>query len=559
MTRLLLLLALFTAPLMAGTAGEDYQALLDDFKSKRYMDALDKVEAFVEDHPDYKYTGSAYYIGGNAGKNAREYERSETLYRAMLKLHPENRHIGKARNDLVIVLDAARKLDECIEQCNTNLEAEPDSNHADHWRYLIGRAHFRMWRFKESETVLKKFQSEHPDSEQFNWAQFYLDRINPEIETDENGVVKGYDGKYVKDVRFQKALKNLPGYVNEAWKTLKQTLGVDLKGAQVIFDFKDKNWSRTTNRAVTETISVDYKPYTKMTFYTEHVALSDADFKSRVIHELKHAAFRDVMGVSYLDLPKWVREGLAVYGAQQFDDRLPAIVGGAIFSGRDGRASLDGIDDPNHNVEDYLEDCAAFMWLEEQKQGGVHEYCKRLLKGEDCIAVFAEIGGMEIRQALDAAAEYAVKLVEERFGDAEESYLKIREDEFTARKEKTHIGWFNDTGIERYETWLSENPDHPLAPNCRYRLGKALILVERYDDGRARMNDVTTLDQIRSSICDDAQYWICLSYQREGKPEQADQAFGVLLRDYSWSRHANQLKDSKLPAGPVTEPVNEEE
>lgn len=557
MTRWLLILSLFATPLIAG-ADEDYRALLGDFNAKRYVGALAKAETFLRDHPDHKHAGAAHYIGGNAALNSGEYARAETFYRALLKDFPANRHIPKARDELVVVLDNARKLDDCIAQCNENLEAEPDSSRADHWQYMIGRAHFRMWRFRQAEEALARFQEEHPDSNYFNWARFYLDRINPELEVNESGVIAGYDGKFVKDVRFQTAVANLPKYVAEARRVLKATLGVDFQGAQAVFEFKDKNWSRTTTRATTETISVGYQPYTKMTFYTEHIVVSEADFRSRVIHELKHAAFRDLMGVGYLDLPGWVKEGLAVYGARQFDDRLPAIVGSAVFSGRDPRELLDGVDDNDRDVNDYLEDCAAFMWLEEQEPGGVHEYCARLLKGGDALELFADISGLEIREALDAAGRYAAELVNRRMGEAEQAFLDIRDAEFAARKRNGHVGWYRHEGIAGYDAWLKNNPDHPLAANARYRLGKALILVGRHEEGRARMAEILELDQLRSSICDDAQYWIALSFQREGKHEQAEDAFGVLLRDYSWSRQANNLKDSKLPAGPVTRPKTED-
>src|SRR5690606_35535825 len=137
-----------------------------------------------------------------------------------------------------------------------------------------------------------------------------------------------------------------------------------LKGAQAEFEFRDDCFARHPNRAITETIAVDDKPYTRIIVYTEHVGDGAEDHPSRIVHELKHAAFRDVMGQAYLDLPKWVREGLAVYGAEQLEDRLAAIVGGETFSGRDPRKLLDGIDDADHDTNDYLEDAAAFLWLE---------------------------------------------------------------------------------------------------------------------------------------------------------------------------------------------------
>ena len=549
LTRILLLSLLLAAPLFAD-ADADYQALLEAFKAKRYAETLEKAEKFTADHADYKYADAAHYMGGNAGLNGGDYTRGETLYRALLEKHPGSRHAGKARNELVTLLDADRRLDDCITQCEANLKAEPDSANRDRWTYMIGQSRFRLWQFEQAEKDLKAFQKQFPESKLQNSAVYYLERINPKLEIDKNGLVAGYSGKFVDDARFQAALKRMPGEVADAWKILKQTLGVDLKGAQVVFEFRDKGFVRDTNRAITETIAVDYKPYTRIIFYTEHVVVSAEDHRSRIVHELKHAAFRDVMGQAYLDLPKWVREGLAVYGAEQLEDRLAAIVGGETFSGRDPRKLLDGIDDADHDTNDYLEDAAAFLWLEGRKKGAVHAFCQRLLKGEDYGKLYAELSGLPLREALDAAAAFTLELVDKRMGDAEEQFIRIRDEDF---RNGGKAEWVNDKGAEQYRAWLKANPDHPLAANCRYRLGKALINAGKYEEGRECLRNVLELDQVRSSICDDAQYWIAVSYEREGEAELAKQAWGVLLRDYSWSRQAIERKDTHQAAGPEKE------
>ncbi|MCZ7604503.1 MAG: tetratricopeptide repeat protein [Planctomycetota bacterium] len=546
LTRILLLSLLLAAPLFAD-AGADYQALLEAFKAKRYAETLEKAEKFTADHADYKYADAAHYMGGNAGLNGGDYARGEELYRALLEKHPGSRHAGKARNELVTLLDAARRLEDCIAQCEANLKAEPEGANRDRWTYMIGQSRFRLWQFEQAEKDLKAFQKQFPDSKLQNSAIYYLERINPKLEIDKNGLVTGYNGKFVDDARFQAALKRMPREVADAWKILKRTLGVDLKGAQVVFEFRDKGFVRDTNRAITETIAVDYKPYTRIIFYTEHVVVSTEDHRSRIVHELKHAAFRDVMGQAYLDLPKWVREGLAVYGAEQLEDRLAAIVGGETFSGRDPRKLLDGIDDADHDTNDYLEDAAAFLWLEGRKKGAVHAFCQRLLKGEDYGKLYAELSGLPLREALDTAAAFTLELVEKRMGDAEEQFIRIRDEDF---RNGGKAEWVNEKGAEQYRAWLKANPDHPLAANCRYRLGKALINAGKYEEGRTSLRQVLELDQVRSSICDDAQYWIALSYEREGEAERAKQAWGVLLRDYSWSRAAIERKDTHHAAGP---------
>jgi hypothetical protein len=341
--------------------------------------------------------------------------------------------------------------------------------------------------------------------------------------------------------------------VKEAWEVLKRTLGEDLTGAQVVFEFRDKGFSSNSNRAITETIAVDYKPFTRMVFYTEFIVLSEEDFRSRVIHELKHAAFRDVMGQGYLNLPKWVREGLAVYGAEQLEDRASAILSNRVFGGRDARAVIDGVDDDDHSTEDYLEDACAFMWLESVKKGNVHAFCTRLLKGETCEKLFAELGGMELPKAMEAATAYAHKYVDQRMGPQEKTYSAIRDDENAARRKRAQTAWFKDGGIARYEAWLKENPKHPLTADCLYRLGKALIETDQHEQGRARMTEVVTHHQMTSTISDDAMYWIARSYSAEGKANEAAETWGVILRDYSWSRQAIQNRNKYKPAGPVRE------
>lgn len=543
------LLLLLCTPLFAG-ADEDYSALLKAFNDKQFTQALPLAEAFVVAHADHKYAGAACYMGGASGRISGEHARAEAMYRKLLKDYPENRHAAKARNELVTVLDAARKLKACIEQCEDNLKALPADANAERWTFMIAQSRFRLWEFAQAEKDLKAFVKAHPKSANRANADYYLERINPPLKLDKHGVVQGYTGKFKDDVRFQNALKHLPDYVAEAWRVLKRTLGVDLKGAQVVFEFKDKGFTRDTNRAITETICVDYKPFTRMVFYTEHIVVSEADFRSRVIHELKHAAFRDVMGQAYLDLPKWVREGLAVLGAEQFDDRLCAILGGYEFSGKAPRDVLDGIDDVDHDENDYLEDAAAFLWLNTRRKTGVHEYCARLLKGESHEALFAELSGLEFRKALNEAADYARKLVDERLGEAAKQFEAIRRDE--ARQGGNSNKWLKDTGIARYEAWLKDNPAHAYTPNARYRIGKSMVLTGQHEAGRAMLRQVLELDQLTSSICDDALYWIATSYGNSGEADKATATWGELLRDYSWSRPAIENQRKYAIAGPVT-------
>lgn len=547
-----LLLVLLAAPLAADAAA-DYTALLDAYKAKEWGRTIERAEAFVKAHPDFKHAHAAMYMGGNAGLSGAMPEKGEWFYRTLMEKHPDSKYVEKARNELVALLVQARRLEDCIRQCEANMKAAPDSKDVENWRWNIADAQFRLWKFKEAEAALKAFLKDYPQTTRSARAHENLSMINPPVKVGAGGIVEGYSGKYVGDARFNRAVRALPGYIPEAWKMLAETLGVNLAGkCTVVFEFRDKGFEREPERAVTETISLDYKPVNRIVLYTEHVVVSEADFRSRVIHELKHAAFRDAMGQRYLDLPKWVREGLAVYGAKQTEDRIAAVLSNEFVASRDPRKVLDGIDDRDHNTTDYIEDAMAFAWLESRKKGAVHEYCRRLLAGEKHEKLFADLAGMEFAAALKAAAEAIKADINKRLGAAEAELASVQKEHSAAIGRKDEAKWAKEAGIVKFEAWVKANPDHLLATNARYRLARLFVATGRHEDGRAILK-VIAADELRCTLTDDAVHWVGCSYELEGKAEEAAKAFGVLLRDYCWSAHAAAARDKYATAGPVRE------
>jgi TolA-binding protein len=541
----------------ASDADAGYEALLGAWKNKEYARALDASEAFLKEHPDYKYASAVLYIGGNSGLRTKQYDRAEPMYRALLERFPSYKKARASRDELASVLSGARRLDECIAQCEANLEADGAAPRAPRWRYLIAQTLFRQWKFIEAKRALEAFIEKHAGSPHAKSAQIYLGWIDPPWDVDENGVIRGYDGKYAGDVRFQKALKALPRYKTEAYATLQERLGVDLRGKTgVLFLFEDAgDKSRGGLRGNTYTVAVKGKPVEVILFYTEYVVLSPDDFRKRITHEMKHAGFRGWMGQVYLGLPRWVREGLAVYGAEQVRSRVDSILGNEVFAGSDPMKVLDGIDDPDHDFNDYLEDALAFEWLESLKEGNVHAYCKGLIAGKDPRALFGEQAGRPWPDALKEAQAYCEKRVRETLGTGLEAYLEIRSG-YSAALAKgldAHGKWLDAGGEKSLEDWLEKNAGHAIEPNVRYRLGKSLVYAGRYEKARTWLEKVVSEDFDRSTVCDDAMFWIARSFELENKKEEAARAYGVLLRDYSWSKSAKKVKGDRKPAGPVME------
>ncbi|MEK6624645.1 MAG: hypothetical protein AABY86_06745, partial [Bdellovibrionota bacterium] len=89
-----------------------------------------------------------------------------------------------------------------------------------------------------------------------------------------------------------------------------------------------------------------------------------ADLETTVCHETVHAYFRKHMSFgTYANLPKWAREGSAVYLVNQ----LPHKERRALYRQWSGQkeAHLNGLEGP-HNLEDYYEDAMAFAFLHDK-------------------------------------------------------------------------------------------------------------------------------------------------------------------------------------------------
>lgn len=553
--------AALATPVTADAAA-DLKTLEQSFAQKRWLESLKLAEDFVAAHAGDANVPRACTLGGNAGQNAKEHARAAELFAVIVKRFPDAPEAHGARHSLVLALSSARRLEACIAAIDDNNKALPGDARAEHWQFLRAECLFRLWRFDEAKGALEAFIKAWPKSGFAGRAQRYLGDIDPPWTLDNNNVVQGYKGKYEGDKRLAAAIAKLPAYTKEAFDVLKKSLGVDISGkCDVVYRFADKGASRDGERATTGTIGRRGKPWTVMTFYTEFVVLDEEDFHSRVIHELKHAGFRGIMGQKYLDLPKWIREGLAVYGAGQLPDRMAQILSNFAFGGKDPRAVLDGIDDrdPDHTTDDYLEDALFFEWLS-ARDNGTHKFCRRLVRGEDYKAIIADICKQPYEEVMAAAAKYCAERVEKALGQGYDDYVKLRGDEAKAERagKAALVKWLNDEGLKAWGAWLDKNATHVCAPLARYRIGKGLNTVGKFEEARKVLAAICAECDRVSTVCDDAAYQYALSFELAGDEEGAKREFGIFLRDYSWCAYAADAAKKYTAAGPEV-PAAEEQ
>ncbi len=85
-----------------------------------------------------------------------------------------------------------------------------------------------------------------------------------------------------------------------------------------------------------------------------------ANVETTGCHEIVHAYFRRYMNSArYSDLPKWAREGMAVYLSDQTQEKLQQFFSAKLENFVDYSRALNGLEGP-HTLNDYLEDALAF-------------------------------------------------------------------------------------------------------------------------------------------------------------------------------------------------------
>ena len=524
-------------------------------KAEEYERALELAKAFAKKDLANEVFAQALYNAGVAAQNKMQLAYAAGFYRILVDKFPKFEHAKSARAELAGCYTMLRQLDACIAQSRANLELDPESQWVEYWNFLIAQSYFRLWNYPQAKADLEAFLVKFPNGNYAQNAKSCLSQIDPPWKIDEHGIVS-YSGKFDLDIRLQAAIKTLPDDIKVGFAILEQRLGIDLKPhTHILFEYKDadKN-TKGGSKASTFTIGRNNKPTTVVRFYSETVVTDLKNYRRTVTHELKHAGFIGIMGHSYDDLPTWIREGLAVWGSDDIADRIHNVLNNAVSADLDPMTVLDGIEDPVHNERDYMEDGLAFDWLESKKLGNVKEFCRRLVKGESYREIWADLSGMKYPQAMTEANAYCHSRVVAALGDAYATFAALKKD-FNAVINKgadTVQKWLTDGGQARLEKWLANNQGHAVEPFARICLAMAFINAKQFAPGRELLQKIIANDGSRCSLLDDAQLWIGLSYNHQQDTENANAAFGVLLRDYTNTAAAKQVAGSFSPAGPVT-------
>jgi TolA-binding protein len=190
-------------------------------------------------------------------------------------------------------------------------------------------------------------------------------------------------------------------------------------------------------------------------------------------HEAAHAVLASSLGPDRHDaVPRWFREGIAVWFAGEGRARVDEMIAGNLIEGRAASAFLAGLpargeaDEAGGARVTHAEAFLAVLWLERRAGGeGLAAIATAAAGGSDVIERIEKVAGLAFDGARALALDFARAEVRRRIGEEAEALfrtsLRLREE---SRGEEAAAAW---------RSLLSRDPAGPLVPTLLYLLARA--------------------------------------------------------------------------------------
>jgi hypothetical protein len=459
--RVLLLLLLLGPAVLAEPRDPDYDRVLEAFKAKRWSAFDAAAERFLVEKPDYKYTHSVRYMIAESYRLRHRAEEAIAAYEEYMRVHVAGKYRDWCLARIINVLNTDLRHEEAEERARSYLEAFPTGaaaglvsyelaaalegmrsfdeaaaaylaitgRYAERARYRRGVALFRGRRFAESREALTQFLEAWPESRYASTAKDYLFRTDAGFAKIEDGIVADYAGKYVGDPRFEEIRTRLPALRKAALERIGEVLGRPPPESFLI-RFADAGSDRSGNAAQTRIELSGGEVHQVLILKTEYLVLDAHDLSRTLVHELYHCLQRELLGEEHFRVPKWVREGSAIFVAGQADERIRLL---AAQAGRRRDLAdplgflVDGLDG-RHTSDDYAEDVAAFEWVEEKwGRERLLAFLRKLLETSDVDAAIEETLEVPPLAFREQARAWTLRRLEPLVSDGRAELLRAME------------------------------------------------------------------------------------------------------------------------------------
>lgn len=345
----------------------------------------------------------------------------------------------------------------------------------------------------------------------------------PKISTLHNVVsVKPYKGKFSDQSIVRKNIVQIQGKANRLLKKTLSRLGmVETIGKIDIYFTADFKINEKEFNVITYTSNKNNKRRQIILFNVRHLMFDSYDIEKKLIHELTHAVMRDAMRENYRLLPRWFREGIAVWSASQIESKKKYLVSGSVFIDKKPLLLINGLEG-KHTLDDYLEDGLFFEYIESQ-------YGHAAVKS----VVQLVIEGVSYQQALESV----LKNDWEKITEAASLYAKEEVSNFTNRANfleyhqiKNASTQLNPAKVKKnYQDFIKRNKDSVFVPNAMYQLGKVNIKLKQYSEAGKQFEAIVANHSRYTSLFSNSLYHRGAVFMKEEKRNQAKQQFDQLL------------------------------
>jgi len=342
----------------------------------------------------------------------------------------------------------------------------------------------------------------------------------------EDGVDRHYLGEYRDDQRYLDLAKAMPDMRREALAHISKKAGLQRCGSNVLVSFRDGRGVKQGIYVKTGTRELDGEIVEVITFFVDRLLSGQMDdLEKSLHHEIVHATMRSCMEDRYKSLPKWFREGSAVWIAGQLPDRAEYILGNTLFSEDDPFSLLNGIESSRHSTDDYMEDSLLFEYIRQTKgpQAPI-QLIKKTMTGLSPKKAFTEVSGQDWPALHSAFQQWARNFVAKKLQDAfhdeyQTALAAFKEDKAKAR--------------DLFSEFAKKHPDSFLTPLALYRAGKYHNFTGQFQEAIDTLNRLFGEKYKKHSyLLDDALVQIGWSLTELKKYPEAILRMEQLIRDY---------------------------
>ncbi|KPJ61135.1 MAG: hypothetical protein AMS15_06130 [Planctomycetes bacterium DG_23] len=349
---------------------------------------------------------------------------------------------------------------------------------------------------------------------------YYIERLWVLASTEPSQPPHGpYKGKYLNRPEIKQLQKRLPKIKADATEAIEASLGIPPvapdRVALGLIDVENlpEGVSRGS-RGFVRWLS-GYKAV-EILLVTEYFITGTMDVEEVVTHEMTHAQMRLHMGYSaYKRIPKWLREGLALYTSGEGPGRVGYLLG-IVEQPED---LVNGLEE-KHTFDDHAEDFLAIQYIEKQYGSeAVKKLSRLLLNRVPYRKALQEVTGLSWPSFEKAAQAYALSYIQSLAQGKHERYRKIIKDFRPSQYARV---------AEEARKFLAEFPHAYCAGTVTYYLGKSLYFEGRLPEAAEEFRKVLTNYSRTCGYVDDAKYFLALSLLHMGKIDEALKE----IRDY---------------------------